>query len=533
MNLRIIIPLLSLLLFACTGPDKVGRDSTTRIPPIYSYAGNEDGTSYGYNAFFHMVKRDVEPDGAYAHVIPFYFHSWDDEGDSFSLVPPFYYHRKRIFSEDTFYLATGKKTRGSRNDYYAIWPLIRFTTFDNQPKRWEAFFFPLYDMVRDEGRRHLKLVDLSYILGLFVLLDMEWGIPPSGPGASTGNQFSLFNVFNLARLASGRTMGGYRDFELLTLFSSEKMSLYHHHWSKEEGGDGRTVLFPVYWRFRDDEGEALHLWPLYGWDESSEGDRRDHLLYPLFMYGRNQETGSWTVDAPWPLIRVERGEEGTSENRFLPLYMDRHTASYDFSMLFPLYASYGDTDGYRRHFYTPLLSTYEDAEEEEWGVDLPYPLVSLQRSPSRSHERILPLYYRTAEDDDTHLAMFTPLVWSSKNQEGSRFDLAFPLYAHWGQGKDDHIHSLIPIFKLLADRPKQERAGRRQVDLLWPLAGYGSYSERTVAWFFPFFNHVNDKDLLQWGFVADLFDFEVKRSRKTFTFLWFIPISWGGDEEDR
>ena len=92
---------------------------------------------------------------------------------------------------------------------------------------------------------------------------------------------------------------------------------------------------------------------------------------------------------------------------------------------------------------------------------------------------------------------------------------------------------MIPIFKLLADRPKEERPGRRQVDLLWPLAGYGSYSARTVAWFFPFFNHVNDEDLLQWGFVADIFDFEVKRSKKTFTFLWFIPISWGGDEEER
>jgi hypothetical protein len=507
-----------------------GRKVQSNFPPFYASAADESGESFGYSAALNLVRHNREGESVYTHCIPFYFHSRDGKGDSFTLVPPFYLERERAFESDRFFLLFGTQTRGSRHDLHLLFPLIRYSSYKDQQDRWRALLFPLLDLTRDGERHHLTLVDFSFLLGLFTLLDLEWGIPTSEEDDSLGSHYSFFSVLNMLRLVGGRSAGEYRDFELLTLFSSEKLSLYQHHWSKEEGGDGRTVLFPVYWHFRDDEGEAIHLWPLYGWERDGSGTTKHHALYPLLTYMRNESKAEWGLDFPWPLVRILRAEGGDHETRLLPLFWSFEREGKKLLTFPPFYASYENGEGFTRRFYTPLLGTFEGPGEEEWGVDLLYPLLSWQRSKEYAHERIFPLYWRT-RDEESHIMEVTPLFWHYRNQEGYAFDLLFPLFSHFGFGEDDHTYSVLPLFKLIADRPKQEVPGRTQVDFLWPLINYGSLDARKVAWFFPFFNYESDKELVHWQFLFNIFGMKTKGSRKTLTLFWLIPISWGGDEE--
>ncbi len=50
---------------------------------------------------------------------------------------------------------------------------------------------------------------------------------------------------------------------------------------------------------------------------------------------------------------------------------------------------------------------------------------------------------------------------------------------------------------------------------------------RTV--FFPLFSRSKGVDMVQWGVLADIIDFEKKGSEKKLTVLWFIPFSWGSE----
>lgn len=521
---RICPVILLISLIACSGPMAPGRKMQADYTPIYASASNEAGDSFGYNSLFHIVKHDREQDKVYTHVIPFYYHSEDGEGGYFTLIPPLYYGRKSAFEEDSFLMLFGTKKRGARRDVYPMFPLIRFTDYEQDPRRGGSFFFPFYDYSRDGDRHQLKILDL---FGLFHLMDASWGIPGKEE-EETGGAYSFLNVLNLVRLTGGGDHGGYRDFQVLTLLSSEKLSLYQSHWSKDEEKGGRTVFFPFYWHLKDEESETFHLWPLYGWETKQEDARKDHVLFPLFSYERDPSKNQWAVDCPWPLIRVMRADGEERENRFLPFYMDSRTEASRFLLLGPFYADYENQEGYRRRFYSPLFSHYEEPAKEEWGLDVVYPLFSHQRSPDRYHDRLIPLYWTTF-DEGKRFVECTPLFWHYRNREGYVFNLLFPLYAHFGYGESDDTYSFLPLLKLIADRPGYEEKGRTQLDILWPFIMYKNVAERTHLRLFPLFSHISDRDLTDWGFLADIFQFKVERSKKTFTFLWFIPISWGGE----
>jgi len=512
----------TILFTACTGPMSSDRINETDLTPLYASASNNEGDSEGYGVFFNMIKHDRTPTSEYNHVVPFYFNSSNSDGDKFTLIPPFYYRNKSAFNDDRFYLLSGLKKRGNRNEIHFIYKFFSYTYYDEQPSRWSTFLFPLLDYKTDDGRSNMKLLD---VMGLCHLLDISWGVPGECE-QDTGTSFSLLDLLGIVKLAGGGDLGGYSDFQLLSLFSSEKLSLFQSHWKKGDDQDGRTVLFPFYWRFKDNEGESFHLWPLFGWDQTVDGGYTGHVLYPLFSYSRNTLHNEWSLDFPWPLIRFMRSENGDYENRLLPFFMSKEDDGAKLKLIPPFYGEYNNDSGYSRRFYTPLYSSYEDPEQGEKGIDILYPLFSHQRSESTKHDRFLPFYYLTTNADYSFIEA-TPLFWHYSDSSGYVFDLLFPLYAHFGFGEDDNTYSILPILKLIAGRPQRKLEGRKQYDFVWPLVGYGEKNTRKVAWLFPLFTHTSDDDLNQWGFLANIFDFKLEKNQKTFTFLWFIPFSWG------
>ena len=488
-----------------------GRRLETNLPPLYVSAADENETSEGYYAAFNLVRGNRDASGAYAHVIPFYFHSEDRDGDRFTLVPPLHYARDGAFHKDRFYLLSGLKQRGHRRDWYPLFPLLRYTDYEGAADRWEFGLFPVIEFIRDGDRRHLNLLD---VMGLVNLMDlslnvpaaridktagekasteegaMDYGLTEDGPGKDRegkppnsierGDALTLANILGVVELCRFSDLGGYDDVQLLTLLSSEKLSLFRYHWRKSGPERGATVLFPLYWHLADETCETYHFWPLYGRDRYSDGAYRDHLLYPCFSFGRSAGGTEWTLDFPWPLFRILRGDEGRSETRFLPLYLSMTDEESEFLACPPFYGGY--------------------------------------------------------ESEESRLDAVTPLFFSYREKnEDYRFDLLFPLFAHFGYGEDDDTYSALPIFKVLADRPERMTPGRFQADLLWPLAGYGSSRERKVAWLFPLFNFDGDEKGVTWGFLADIFDIRLEEKKNTLTLFWFLPISWGGtdgDEED-
>ena len=508
----------------CKGPDRAERTERSGLAPFYRSASNPEGTSHGTGVFFNAYRSDVTPEDRYTHLVPFYFHSRGPEEKELELLLPLYYFQKKTLWENRFLLFLGGRKRGAKEEFYPFFPLVRFTRYEGQDERRGLYVFPLVEAERDGARRHWKFLDC---MGLFHLLDMELGIPRMD--GSRGMKFSFFDLLGMVRLAAGRNAGGWEDFELATLLSSEKISLFQRHWQRDGGNRGRTVFFPVYWHLKDEAGEAIHLWPLVGHWRGRDGTVTWHAIYPLLRWERNKAAGRWAVGVPWPILYFMGDRAGRHDRRVLPLFWDARWEHARFFMLFPLYADYGKDNGYDRRFYTPLLSVFEDGKKGKRGFDFLFPLAAHTRSSTEAHDRLIPLFWRTAGENKS-LLVVTPLFWSHRGEQGYALDLLFPLYARFGWGEDDRTHSLIPVIKLVADRPERAVPGRFQADLLWPLAGYGTRPGRTVSWFFPLFKHVNDRqrDTVEWGFLADIFDLKVVESRKTFTFLWLLPISWGG-----
>jgi hypothetical protein len=82
----------------------------------------------------------------------------------------------------------------------------------------------------------------------------------------------------------------------------------------------RDYVFPVYWQGHADGRDWLHLWPLYGRSHKADGTRTLSTLYPFFQYASQEESGAYSVDAPWPLVNRFR-REGAEGGEGAPLLL--------------------------------------------------------------------------------------------------------------------------------------------------------------------------------------------------------------------
>ncbi|HRE82669.1 MAG TPA: hypothetical protein PLN52_16615 [Opitutaceae bacterium] len=125
-------------------------------------------------------------------------------------------------------------------------------------------------------------------------------------------------------------------------------------------------VWPFYFS-RSTGNEALDyraVFPLAGTVKHRFGqDRLSWVLFPL--YGRFEKNNVTTTTAPWPFIKVMRGE-GNFGNEFWPLYGERHKAGayHERFVLWPF-------------FYQQRHKLWKEQPDEKWGL---LPFYALDRS---------------------------------------------------------------------------------------------------------------------------------------------------------
>jgi hypothetical protein len=113
------------------------------------------------------------------------------------------------------------------------------------------------------------------------------------------------------------TGGGEKSWHVFPLFARAK-------W--EDRYDRTYALWPIFhWQrnFLGGGGEepetAWMVFPLVG--HKSRGTYRSTMfLWPLFGYARDSESGFWALDAPFFLVRLQRGPDDIRRTRFWPFY---------------------------------------------------------------------------------------------------------------------------------------------------------------------------------------------------------------------
>jgi hypothetical protein len=236
-------------------------------------------------------------------------------------------------------------------------------------------------------------------------------------------------------------------------------------------GSRLHILWPVFNR-RDEPGrEGGRLWPFYG--RYREGDRHyAFALWPLW----NQH---WEDDPPSSsqllLPLFYRGRDATSSGFFsLPYSRERYDNGDNWHLLLPL-ALWGK-DGDQRFVYSLLAGRSRSVKESSWyvlpllsfgghGGDAAWwwalgPLAHGKREGERHVSHVFPLYYRSAEKDESlflslpysagrdgeHAWALVPPVWYSRSSPESSVRFT-PLYS-WGRERADNRRwsCLFPLY---------------------------------------------------------------------------------------
>jgi len=115
-------------------------------------------------------------------------------------------------------------------------------------------------------------------------------------------------------------------------------------WTKG-GGESSWHVFPLiaHAQWEDRYDRWYFLWPFFHWQHNYLGGGNEEperawwffpflgrkergsyvsttFLWPLFGFARDTRSGFWALDAPFPLVRLQRGPDGIVRTRFWPFY---------------------------------------------------------------------------------------------------------------------------------------------------------------------------------------------------------------------
>jgi hypothetical protein len=326
------------------------------------------------------------------------------------------------------------------------------------------------------------------------------------------------------------------------------------------GVEQKTIAFPFFWDLRGKDSRAYHIWPFYGyeyegesyrrhwislplfsWATHGEGDREYDLLWPLFNLHTNKRINMHYVRA-FPLLFHKRSDEGRQFTVAFPFYWDffNRTTGNSFTSIFPIYWNSREESGneftsifplcwdYSRpsgdHF-TTLFPVYWNIKKDDWkslhiwpffGIDrwgeyqkrysFLFPLIWYDRKRITFSDAFTKQEEKEQESYQVTLSINPLFMYRKKPQAVSSY--LFPLYIY---DRDEHrdwsrIFLIWPFFRTAWGRSefssylfplyiynRDEADHSYRLFLLWPFFRQSATEQETRSYLFPLYNYSENK----------------------------------------
>ncbi len=272
-----------------------GRDEGSEyeiIPPLLHYYKYEEEGQRELSIWGPVWRRSSR-DGGSLNVFPFFWHSWGEDAQSTTVLPLFHYDRSgasRTLATPLFVDHVGEegdhtfatwlyaRHRG-RTELDMVTPLFwRYADPDIGLSRIVVppFFY------RNTSPRSDDIAILPFY-GRFErhgISTTQWFTPLVRHETNlTGWRFNLFPVLHMGR--------DYED----THFVFAPIV-----WDFKQAKARQTVVFPLFWRFTDEEGTAMLVGnTYYGSKRVRGGQDWQFHFFPLFSYGETPNGHWWNV----------------------------------------------------------------------------------------------------------------------------------------------------------------------------------------------------------------------------------------------
>jgi hypothetical protein len=476
--------------------DIPGNSSTTVVGPYYSHDDPEGGTRVGIPLFYYFSDN---ASGASAHTFfPLYFRRKSPEESTFAggVFPAWFYYRSFKDGWSSGFMPLLYFGKRADKEHALILPL--FYHFKDRRSS-STVAFPLYYAFKDQHHTTAGVPPVLYFHGrdhedtYDVQVPLFWRFHD---GAKNTTTTVIPPVF-----WRSRPDGWSGGLAPLLFFG---------------GGPSRHfVLFPVFWRLRDD---------------------REDRTTTVFLNYMHRTVGGETTDTFFPILHWRRGARpgGTDETSFtlFPIIHYRSTAKS--TAFVSLVGAWGRGGERKVGMLPPPYFWYESKQIAARGI-LPIwfdvtKLKTAERtrvfgpyfmldSPERTARILFPIVARYKDQKESGTYVF-PTYFRRRTNDGYALDTLFPLL--WLSSAPGYSTTVVgPFFRSTSP-------GGGSVGLI-PLFAYGNNPQRRYFFTPLFFSYSNNKE----------------GTGKTFGILYFssynpeghtrvlFPLWWSGSTKER
>ncbi|MEJ2519152.1 MAG: hypothetical protein P8Y91_02240 [Desulfuromonadales bacterium] len=436
--------LILVMLLSCCSASAIAAPATiSTFWPFYDYRASEPADYRSLHLFGPLVKYESKGFETETALRPLFYRAADAEGNS---------------SIDVLYPLLGYR-RDQETTRFHLLKLLNVDSGPGSNERNRSYLFPFLFYGEEEQGRYAAFFPFGGKLYNWFGRDrITFALFPLY-GHTERNGTHIDNVLwpFFARISGEQETG----FKLWPLYGqSRKTGVYHK----------RFFLWPIFFaeedRLDSDNPEKLRaVWPFYMRKESAKVISRT-VLWPFFSTVEHHDKQYREWNAPWPLIKVMRGD-AYHGLRLLPFYADE---TMDVSRkrwyLWPLYKiDEMDTEQIARRrdqllyfLYSDTLEIAKDSGDTRRRIDL-WPLFGYQQERGVRHLHVLSLLEPFFRENEAIERLWAPL-WRIYQQKWDR------------QG--NHVVSLL--WNLFW----RERQGDQLAWELFPLAAYRRESPETM-----------------------------------------------------
>lgn len=289
--------------------------------------------------------------------------------------------------------------------------------------------------------------------------------------------------------------------------------LYYRRRSEKNDAD---VLFPFFWRWREDQDRTTIIGPL-GFHNGPEGS--DHFLAPLYFYGQRKDGFYLTIP---PLLTSLKTDKNGGHTVVGPGYCfwrggqtcNPETADSISYGVFPFFFAKKDERS-RYELALPLLHYYRYEELDQSWLNVWGPVIR-GHWQDREAFHVAPFYFRVWGANEDHLTippllfhyghkgnaslLVTPFFLQKYGDKGESTFVTWGYARHRGRTELD----MITPFYWRHEDPD----AKSEMKLLFPfLYSYQSPRESSVA-FFPFYGHFRRHGVSESTFITPFFEHE-------------------------